>query len=60
MKFVHKILILSALAASLAGCATQQGQQKQGGMIVGGLLGGVLGSQVGQGSGRTWPPLWVP
>jgi hypothetical protein len=50
MKFVRKILVLSALAASLAGCATQQGQQEQGGMIVGCLLGGVLGSQVGQGS----------
>lgn len=53
MKYVHKFLLLSALAASLAGCATQQGQQEQSGMIIGGLLGGVLGSQVGQGSGRT-------
>jgi surface antigen len=53
MKFVHQCLLLSAFAASLAGCATQQGQQEQSGMIIGGLLGGVLGSQVGQGSGRT-------
>ena len=53
MKYVHKFLLLSALAASLSGCATQQGQQEQGGMIIGGLLGGVLGSQMGRGSGRT-------
>ena len=53
MKYVHKFLLLSALAASLSGCANQQGQQEQSGMVIGGLLGGVLGSQVGHGGGRT-------
>jgi surface antigen len=53
MKKVHKAALVSALVLSLAGCANQQGQQEQGGMIIGGLLGGVLGSQVGKGGGRT-------
>lgn len=52
MKPLRKVCFVAALAASLAGCATQ-GQQEQTGMIIGGLLGGALGSQVGQGSGRT-------
>ncbi len=52
MKPLRKACLVTALAASLAGCATQ-GQQEQSGMIIGGLLGGALGSQVGQGSGRT-------
>ena len=38
---------------ALSGCATTQGQNEQGGMIIGGILGGVLGSQVGKGHGRT-------
>lgn len=37
----------------LAGCASQDGQQEQMGMIIGGLIGGALGSQVGDGDGRT-------
>tara|TARA_R110000824_G_scaffold288508_2_gene476440 strand:+ start:9275 stop:9739 length:465 start_codon:yes stop_codon:yes gene_type:complete len=37
----------------LGGCASNQGQQEQAGMVLGGVLGGVLGSQVGDGSGRT-------
>ena len=53
MKHVHKAALVSALVLALAGCANQQGQQEQSGMIIGGLLGGVLGSQVGKGSGRT-------
>ena len=53
MKNTHQVALVSALVLSLAGCANQQGQQEQGGMVIGGLLGGVLGSQVGKGSGRT-------
>jgi surface antigen len=53
MKHFHKAALALALLATLAGCANQQGQQEQSGMIIGGLLGGVLGSQVGKGSGRT-------
>jgi surface antigen len=50
-----KMLTSLALTATLAvgGCATDQGQQEQTGMVIGGILGGVLGNQVGGGSGRT-------
>lgn len=50
-----KMLTPLALTATLAvaGCATDQGQQEQTGMVIGGILGGVLGNQVGGGSGRT-------
>ena len=37
----------------ITGCTSQQGQQEQAGMIIGGLLGGALGSQIGDGDGRT-------
>lgn len=53
MKNVYQAALVSALVLSLAACANQQGQQEQGGMVIGGLLGGVLGSQVGKGGGRT-------
>ena len=51
----QRIALVTALAASLAlgGCATNQGPNEQGGMIIGGALGGLLGNQVGRGSGRT-------
>lgn len=42
-----------AVAIAGAGCATNQGQQEQAGMVIGGILGGVLGSNVGGGHGRT-------
>lgn len=50
-----RVLAAAVLAAALAtsGCATQQGQQEQAGMVIGGVLGGLLGSQVGGGHGRT-------
>ena len=44
------VLLAGVLAAG--GCA-HQGQQEQGGMVIGGILGGLLGSQVGGGRGRT-------
>lgn len=36
----------------LTGCATNQGQNEQAGMFIGGILGGLLGSEVGGGDGR--------
>lgn len=41
-----------ALMVSLPGCAADQRQKEQAGMVIGGILGGVLGTQVGQGHGR--------
>ncbi|PLY12089.1 MAG: hypothetical protein C0631_18455 [Sedimenticola sp.] len=51
----HKTLLSLTLATGIAvtGCATTQGPNEQGGMVIGGILGGVLGSQVGAGNGRT-------
>ncbi|MBT8126959.1 MAG: glycine zipper 2TM domain-containing protein [Gammaproteobacteria bacterium] len=50
-----RILTATALIATLTttSCATNQGEQEQAGMIIGGILGGVLGNQIGGGSGRT-------
>ena len=39
MTYVHKFFTFIGAGASLAGSANQQGQQEQGGMIIGGLLG---------------------
>jgi surface antigen len=52
MKTYRSVLMVTALALSLGGCAAPPSNE-QGGMVVGGILGGVLGSQVGRGSGRT-------
>jgi surface antigen len=54
MHVMNKSTLLAAVAAgalALSGCATQQGQQEQVGMVVGGVLGGLLGTQVGGGRG---------
>lgn len=47
------VSLVMASSLALSGCATNQGQNEQAGMVIGGLLGGVLGSQVGEGNGRT-------
>jgi surface antigen len=52
MKTYRSVLMVTALALGLGGCAAPPSNE-QGGMVVGGILGGVLGSQVGRGSGRT-------
>jgi surface antigen len=44
---------LMACTLLVSGCTTTQGQNEQGGMVIGGILGGIVGSQVGKGSGRT-------
>jgi surface antigen len=53
---MNRFTLLATVAVStlaLSGCATQQGQQEQVGMVVGGVLGGLLGTQVGSGRGTT-------
>lgn len=45
--------MLLVTVVGLGGCATNQGQNEQAGMVIGGILGGVLGSNVGGGHGRT-------
>jgi surface antigen len=51
---MNRSTVLAAVAAgtlALGGCAGQQGQQEQAGMVIGGVLGGLLGTQVGGGRG---------
>lgn len=51
---MNRFTVLAAITAgalALGGCATQQGQQEQVGMVIGGVLGGLLGTQVGGGRG---------
>lgn len=44
----------AALVVALcAGCASDQSQKEQAGMVIGGVLGGLLGAQTGGGDGRT-------
>jgi surface antigen len=50
-KLTLSTVLATAIAAS--GCATYQGPQEQGGMVIGGILGGVLGSEVHDHSVRT-------
>jgi surface antigen len=49
---VRKMLTAIALTTTLTitGCATNQGEQQQAGMIIGGILGGVLGNEIGGGT----------
>jgi surface antigen len=51
---LRKIVVVTAIAALLTGCASQGSGKQTGGAVVGGLAGGLLGSQIGQGSGRLW------
>lgn len=53
MRFPSHIVLVGALAATLAGCGATGGLHETGGTVIGGVLGGALGSQVGSGSGRT-------
>ena len=48
----RKILTAIALTTTLTitGCATNQGEQQQAGMVIGGILGGVLGNEIGGGT----------
>jgi surface antigen len=41
------------LAVLCAGCANDQSQKEQAGMVIGGVLGGLIGAQAGGGDGRT-------
>lgn len=50
MKRAVKLVIVTFVAASLAGCADVNKQDV--GVVAGGLIGGALGSQFGSGSGR--------
>ena len=52
---VTRLTLSSAIAMAViaSGCATYQGPQEQGGMVIGGILGGVLGSEVHDHSIRT-------
>ena len=53
MRKISRGTPLLLLAALLAGCASDQSQKEQAGMVIGSVLGGVLGAQVGGGDGRT-------
>ncbi|MEN8106960.1 MAG: RT0821/Lpp0805 family surface protein [Pseudomonadota bacterium] len=51
-KYLMSVVLVCVIAVS--GCATNQGQKQQSGMVIGGILGGLLGNQVGgHGAGRT-------
>lgn len=50
---IPAILIVGAVALSLAACeGNQYGQKQTGGAILGGVAGGLLGAQVGGGKGK--------
>jgi surface antigen len=50
---IYRILIVGALAVTLAACQNSQyGQKQTGGAVLGGIAGGLLGSQVGGGKGK--------
>ena len=58
---ITKLILVSAMAASLAACAQSgygayggAGPKQQIGTVGGALAGGLLGSQVGSGNGRLW------
>lgn len=53
MRHPKPLATLLVVASLLAGCANDQSQKEQAGMVIGSVLGGVLGSQVGRGDGRT-------
>lgn len=46
-------LAAAALVILCVGCASDQSQKEQAGMVIGGVLGGLIGAQVGGGDGRT-------
>ena len=46
-------LAAAAVAVLCAGCASDQSQKEQAGMVIGGVLGGLIGAQAGGGDGRT-------